>query len=469
MTCRGPGYASPLKAFKSGAVEKIVYIPCIVPDGSRSDYLVTVDVDPNSPNYSKVIHRLMMPNQGDELHHSGWNACSSCHDDPKRSRKYLILPSLNTNRIYVVDVLSDPLAPKIFKAVEPESLLARQCSAPHTTHCLADGNIMISTMGNGVEGEAKGDFILLDGQTFEVADTYTVGEDRAAFGYDFWYQPYHNVMISTEYGAPKFFMKGFDPAHVQDQGYGRFLNIFNWSERKLTQKLDLGPDGFLPLEVRFLHDPKADQGFVGCALNANVFRFFKTNEGTWDAEKVIDVPAKTVSNWILPEMPGIMTDIIISMDDKFLYFSNWIHGDIRQYDISDTRKPKLVGQIFLGGSIVNGGKVIVTKDEELTDQPEAVKIKGKECRGGPQMLQLSLDGKRLYVTTSLLSAWDKQFYPEMVRKGGMFYQVDVDTDQGGLCLNPEFLIDFGDEPDGPVLAHEVRYPGGDCTSDIYVA
>lgn len=51
----------------------------------------------------------------------------------------------------------------------------------------------------------------------------------------------------------------------------------------------------------------------------------------------------------------------------------------------------------------------------------------------------------------------------------MFYQVDVDTDQGGLRLNPDFLIDFGDEPYGPVLAHEVRYPGGDCTSDIYVA
>lgn len=79
-------------------------------------------------------------------------------------------------------------------------------------------------------------------------------------------------MISTEYGAPKLFLKGFDPTHVQDGGYGQCLNIFNWSEQKLIQKLDLGSDGFLPLEVRFLHDPKSDQGFVGCALTANVFR-----------------------------------------------------------------------------------------------------------------------------------------------------------------------------------------------------
>lgn len=41
--------------------------------------------------------------------------------------------------------------------------------------------------------------------------------------------------------------------------------------------------------------------------------------------------------------------------------------------------------------------------------------KGKRVAGGPQMIQLSLDGKRLYVTTSLYSAWDKQFYPDLIR------------------------------------------------------
>ena len=60
----------------------------------KPDYLATVDVDPNSPNYSRVIHRLPMPNVGDELHHSGWNSCSSCHGDPSAARRYLILPSL---------------------------------------------------------------------------------------------------------------------------------------------------------------------------------------------------------------------------------------------------------------------------------------------------------------------------------------------------------------------------------------
>ena len=51
----------------------------------------------------------------------------------------------------------------------------------------------------------------------------------------------------------------------------------------------------------------------------------------------------------------------------------------------------------------------------------------------------------------------------------MLLQVDVDTVNGGLTLNPDFCVDFGDEPGGPCLAHEVRYPGGDCSSDIWLS
>lgn len=80
----------------------------------------------------------------------------------------------------------------------------------------------------------------------------------------------------------------------------------------------------------------------------------------------------------------------------------------------------------------------------------------------------SLDGRRLYVTNSLLTPWDVQFYPDMVAKGSQLVQVDVDMAAGKLRLNPDFIIDFGAEPGGPVLAHECRYPGGDCSSDIWL-
>jgi selenium-binding protein 1 len=54
------------------------------------------------------------------------------------------------------------------------------------------------------------------------------------------------------------------------------------------------------------------------------------------------------------------------------------------------------------------------------------------------------------------------------REGSMMLQIDVDTVNGGLKLNPNFLVDFGKEPLGPALAHELRYPGGDCSSDIWI-
>ena len=150
-------------------------------------------------------------------------------------------------------------------------------------------------------------------------------------------------------------------------------------------------------------------------------------------------------------MPGLITDLVLSLDDRWLYFSNWLHGDIRQYDISDPARPQLVGRVWLGGVI---GKESVLKNRELT--------------GGPQMLQLSLDGKRLYVTNSLYSKWDDQFYPEMATTGSTMLQIDCDTDSGGLHVNEGFFVDFGKERGGPARAHEIRFPGGDCTSDIWV-
>jgi selenium-binding protein 1 len=96
------------------------------------------------------------------------------------------------------------------------------------------------------------------------------------------------------------------------------------------------------------------------------------------------------------------------------------------------------------------------------------KAGGRKLNGGPNMLQLSLDGKRLYVTSSLLSSWDNQFYPEIAKQGSYLLKIDCDTENGGLRLDPDFFVDFGQEPAGPARAHEMHYPGGDCTSDIWV-
>ena len=139
------------------------------------------------------------------------------------------------------------------------------------------------------------------------------------------------------------------------------------------------------------------------------------------------------------------------MDDKYIYVSNWFHGDIRQYDITDPWKPKLVGQVWCGGLI---GKEVYHKEKKLA--------------GGPQMLQLSLDGRRLYVTNSLFSSWDDQFFPDIANAGSYLLKINCNTKIGGLAIDPDFYIDFGAVEGGPYRGHESRYPNGDCTSDIWI-
>ena len=99
---------------------------------------------------------------------------------------------------------------------------------------------------------------------------------------------------------------------------------------------------------------------------------------------------------------------------------------------------------------------------------KAPEVNNMEVNGAPQMIQLSLDGRRLFVTTSLFSTWDNQFYPKMKDNGGQLFIVDCDTENGGMSIRKNFAIDFGREPNGPARAHETRYPGGDCSSDIWV-
>ncbi len=445
--CCDRTYASPADAMKAPP-EKVAYVPAIYvgTDIKKPDYLATVDVDPESKTYGTVISRLPMPNVGDELHHFGWNACSSCHGEEGKHRRFIVLPGIGSGRIHLVDT-EDERAPKLHKVIEPEEIAKKvNLSAPHTVHCLADGNIMISMLGDA-EGNGPGGFLLLDSD-FKVAGRWEKNLAGMKYNYDYWYQPRHNVMVSSEWAAPNTFSQGFNLDDVKAGKYGQQIHFWDWTEKKIKQSIDLGESGMIPLEVRFHHDPDSVHGFVGAALSSTIWHWFKEGD-QWQAEKVIEVEPVETEGWPFP-VPGLITDLVLSMDDRFLYFSNWLHGDLRQYDVSDPANPRLTGQVWLGGVI---GKT--------------AECQGKKLGGGPQMLQLSLDGKRLYVTSSLYSAWDNQFYPDMAKDGSYLLQLDCDTENGGMTLNEKFMVDFGTEPGGPARAHEIRFPGGDCTSDIW--
>ena len=444
----GPGYTTPQAAIEESEPEELAYVMGLYvgTDVDAPDFLAVVDLDPDSPSYAEVVDRVEMPNRGDELHHFGWNACSSSCHVGGLERRHLIVPGQRSSRIHVLDA-ADRRDPELETVIEPEEVFEYDLSAPHTVHCIPDGEILISMLGDA-DGELPGGFLELN-ESFEIERRWDP-PGEIDMNYDFWYQPRHDVMVSSEWAAPKTYYPGFDMADVEDGQYGRKLHFWDWSDREVDQTIDLGEEGMIPLEVRFLHSPEAAHGYVGAALSSNVFHFSKDDTGTWDAEKVIDIESREHEEWDMP-VPGLVTDLLVSMDDRYLFFSNWLHGDVRMYDVSDPSNPRFVDRIWSGGHFgprhpIEGERPVV---------------------GGPQMLQLSLDGERLYWTTSLFSSWDEQFYPEEGDRGSVMLKADVNPRRGTMELDEEFLVDFGDMPAGPARAHEIRWPDGDCTSDVW--
>src|SRR5213079_3355699 len=122
-------YPSPRLAMQAPP-EKHAFVAALNPPGSKlNDALLVVDVDPQSATYGQRIGEVILPNVGDELHHFGWNACSSAlcpyAPHPHVERRYLIVPGIRSSRIHVVDVKDDPASPKLVKVVEPEQLRRR--------------------------------------------------------------------------------------------------------------------------------------------------------------------------------------------------------------------------------------------------------------------------------------------------------------------------------------------------------
>ena len=129
-------------------------------------------------------------------------------------------------------------------------------------------------------------------------------------------------------------MPGFDLEEVGHLKYGREIHFWDFEKKEPKQTFYLGEDGLIPLEVRFHHNPDSTHGFVGAALSANIIHWWKDEGGEWQWEKIVDVENEKHPEWPIP-VPGVISVILLSMDDRFLYLCNWLHGDIRQYDISD--------------------------------------------------------------------------------------------------------------------------------------
>ena len=455
-------YPSPKMAMQA-APEKLAFVSLLNPSqNGSSDALALVDVDPQSPKYGQIVGEMNMPFAGDELHHFGWNACSSClcpySPHSHMERRYLVIPGLRSSRIHIIDIKPDPRNPRLVKVIEPETVLQRTgYSRPHTSHCGPDG-IYINAIGSA-NGDGPGGIFVMDPETFEIKGRWEEDRGPQFLAYDFWWHLGHDTMITSEWGTPNMVEDGVNPELLLAGKYGHALHIWNLRTRRHQQVLDLGPEYQMVLELRPAHDPNKTYGFVGVVvslkdLSSSIWVWY--HEGTngsdsWKVKKVIDVPAEAADPDQLPPLlkgfkavPPLVTDINLSLDDRFLYVSCWGTGELLQYDVSNPFQPVQTGSVRLGG---------IVRRQPHTDHP------GAPLNGGPQMVEVSRDGKRVYLTNSLYRTWDEQFYPDRVR--GWLAKIDVDPN-GGMRLDPKLFLQFDS-----MRPHQVRLEGGDSSSDSF--
>jgi selenium-binding protein 1 len=444
--------------------EKLAYVAMLNPDMTKSDAMAVVDLERASSSYGQIVHQIDMPGVGDELHHFGWNACSSClcpsSPHPHMERRYLLVPGLRSSRIHVLDTKPDPRQPRIVKVIEANEVMTRTgYSRPHTTHCGPDG-IYMNAIGSAA-GKGPGGIFVLDAETFEIRGAWESDRGPQHLAYDFWWHLGHDTMITSEWGTPDMVEDGVNPELLLAGKYGHALHVWDLRKRTHQQVLDLGAEQQMVLELRPAHDPTKTYGFVGVVtslkdLSASIWVWYR--EGTngkaaWNVRKVIEIPAQPAPAEKLPPLlagfgavPPLVTDINLSLDDRFLYVSCWATGELRQYDVSDPFKPVHTGTVKIGGIVERAAH---PKDPQ------------RPLNGGPQMVEVSRDGRRVYLTNSLYRTWDEQFYPAGIT--GWMTKIDANP-SGGITLDKEFLIETSP---GGLRPHQVRLQGGDASSDSY--
>ncbi|HET9438883.1 MAG TPA: selenium-binding protein SBP56-related protein [Longimicrobiales bacterium] len=454
-------YPSPMMAAEAPA-EQLAYVALLASgENGQKDALGVVDTDATSKSYGQLIGKLEFPQGGNELHHFGWNACSShlCAyaANPHVERRYLVVPGTHSSRIHVVDTQPDPRRPKLVRVIEGEEVMAKTgYAAPHTVHCGPDG-VYLNALGS-TNGDGPGGIFMLDHETFDVKGAWELDRGPQYLAYDFWWHLGHDTMITSEWGTPNMVTSGVNPELLLGGKYGNALHVWDLRRRKHVQKLELGAEQQMVLELRPAHDPRRAYGFVGVVisladLSSSIWMWYRDEEsGEWKTKKVIEIPAEPADAALLPPLlqgfgavPPLVSDINLSLDDQTLYVSCWGTGELRQYDVGNPFEPKLTGSLRIGG--------IVRRASHPKDP-------ARPLNGGPQMVEVSRDGRRVYITNSLYTPWDAQFYPDGIR--GWMAKIDVEAGKG-MAFDEKFLVEF----DEGLRPHQVRLQGGDASSDSF--
>ena len=375
--------------------------------GDESDKLVTIDVDPSSNAYGKVVNFVSVGGRG-EAHHMGFT------DD----RKYIWAGRLDDNKIFVFDVGTDPSKPKLVNTIvdfDKKTGLV----GPHTFYALP-GRVLVGALSNSKDhGGETGMAVYNNAGQFLSAHPMPVTDGGDGYGYDIGINPAKNALLTSSFTGWNNYMMDFgtlvkDPDAMKHFG----ATMVMWNLKSMQPAKIFSVPG-APLEVRWSLKKGDDWAITATALTAQLWLVKKDANGEWVAKDVASIGD--------PSKIPLPVDISIASDAKSLWVNTFMDGKTRLFDLSNPEKP--------------------------------VQIYEKQTGSQVNMVSQSWDGKRVYVTTSLLSNWDK--------KGADDEQFLKAFDWDGKELAQKFEVDFYKEKLG--RAHHMKFTGGALSPTGYPA
>jgi selenium-binding protein 1 len=340
---------------QGGKQERYLYVSTIAQSTTDPDFIAVVGADPRRRDFGKIVNRVDMPNVGDELHHYNYS-----HD-----QKRLLVPGIFSSRIHVFDVKGDGRRLDL-RTVNNQLAAKSGYVVPHGVmgHGVAHGRALVTMIGAATDTTLPGGMVEIDDKTGAFVEHFGPGPVRETgqadpkYMYDFESLAGANRGISTTFGSPACVAQGIEPGCLGDE-----VAVWDVRQRKVIQTANLGPSS-AALMVHFVVKKGVRRAFINAPGTSAIWLADDDDrDGVFDFQQVLG-----------PEDGlALPPDMIISNDSKYLYVSNWFGDTVQQFDIRDPFKPVLKATVSV---------------------PH------------PNMLRLSRDDKRLYVTNSLLTPWD---------------------------------------------------------------
>jgi selenium-binding protein 1 len=360
--------------------EKYLYVFCVDADAKDNDFLAVIDVEEKSPTYARILYQLDLGSAGNETHHFGFT------DD----RTHIWGCSLFSNRIFLIDVASNPARPRLVKVID--SAEKTGLTGPHSPYALP-GRMLISYLG-GKDGGVPAGLAEFDNDGTFIRKLPMPAD--APYGYDVAINPAVNRMVTSSFTPPENYRKPL--AKMDLKQFGDKLLVWDFRARKVLQTLTTGK---APLECRWSRKQGANHGYCNCALEDSIWVWEDGRDGAYTARKLCETG----------KMPA---DLSQSPDGRFLYVSCFFGDEVQQWDVSDLKKPRLASRLRPGVQ--------------------------------PNMLHVTGDGKRMYVTNSLLSTTDRSdaFWVRLIRVG-----------PDGMKMDSRFDVDLTKFRTGPARGHDM--------------